>query len=188
MSAIYYIAKGQKTLGPCTLDDLRNFLAYGSIQRGDLVMQDGEEQWRPVATLMDVAENGESATGEGGLAKAPLRRRTIRYRDYERVPPEKRAGRVLKWIILGFLFFPPMLWRASVWTYSNRIFRSAADEDGYLKTWPRRVDVPLTLLIMVNAILWWIALTWLTNTGGPIVRDFLDALSSGMRSFGEILK
>lgn len=186
MSANYYIAKGQKTLGPCSLDDLRNFLAYGSIQKGDLVMRDGEEQWRPVATLMEIAADGSSAEGEEVLPNAAIRRRTIRYRDYDRVPIDQRAGSVLKWGILGFLFFPPLLWRAAVSIYSHRIFRSATNEDGYLKIWPRRADVPVTLLIMINAIVWWVAVTWVTNLSGPVVRDFLDALRAGMKSFGEI--
>jgi hypothetical protein len=38
--ALYYIAKGQKTLGPCSKDDLRNFLAYGSIRDSDLVKRE----------------------------------------------------------------------------------------------------------------------------------------------------
>lgn len=186
MNANYYIAKGQKTLGPCTLDDLRNFLAYGSIQKGDLVMRDGEGQWRPVATLMEIAADGSLAEGEEVLPNAAIRRRTIRYRDYDRVPIDQRAGRVLKWGILGFLFFPPLLWRAAVSIYSHRIFRSATNEDGYLKIWPRRMDVPVTLLIMVNAIVWWVVVTWVTNLSGPVVRDFLDALRAGMKSFAEI--
>jgi hypothetical protein len=187
VDASYYIAKGQKTLGPCTLDDLRNFLAYGSIQKGDLVMREGDPQWRPVASVMEIAASASSAAGEEALPNSTLRRRTVRYRDYERVPADQRAGWVLKWAVLGFLFFPPLLWRAAVSVYSHRIFRAEADADGYLKRWPRRMDVPLTLLIMVNGILWCFAVTWVTHHTGPVAREFFDALRAGLRSVREIL-
>jgi hypothetical protein len=83
----YYIAKGQKTLGPCTLDDLRNFLAYGSISHGDLVMRDGEDHWHPVASLQEMAAPEDVPEARERSASSLLpRRRTVRYRDYERVP------------------------------------------------------------------------------------------------------
>ncbi|MBL9132595.1 MAG: DUF4339 domain-containing protein [Verrucomicrobiaceae bacterium] len=185
MNASYYIAKGQKTLGPCTLDDLRNFLAYGSIQKGDLVMRTGEEQWRPVATLMEiVAEPG--VVSEDGAVQPALRRRTVRYRDYERVPPERRAGLVLKWLLWGFFLFPPLLWRAAVSIYSNSIFRRAANDDGYLKIWPRWIEALVTVLIMVNAIAWWTGITWLADASGAHFRELIDAMKSATRTIREM--
>ena len=59
MHSAYYIAKGQKTLGPCSKDDLRNFLAYGSIRDSDLVKREDEEQWRPVSTLLELHAEGQ---------------------------------------------------------------------------------------------------------------------------------
>jgi hypothetical protein len=177
----YYIAKGQKTLGPCTLDDLRNFLAYGSIQQGDLVMRDGEQQWRPVASLLEIAAEPETAVKEraGGLSLLP-RRRTVRYRDYERVPFDQRGGVVLGWMISGFLVFPPMLWRAAVSIYSHPIFGSKADENGYLNIWPRWPEVAVTLMIVINGIAWWALLAHGFEWISPFVREFIEA-SKGVR-------
>jgi hypothetical protein len=161
VSQAYYIAKGQKTLGPCTLDDLRNFLAYGSIAQGDLVMRDGEQQWRPVASLMEIAVADENAASleKGGLSFLP-RRRTVRYRDYERVPKDQRGSVMLGWIILGFLIFPPLLWRGAVSIYSHPIFSPKADGHGYLRVWPRWPEVTVTLMIVLNGILWWALWPW----------------------------
>lgn len=186
MNASYYIAKGQKTLGPCTLDDLRNFLAYGSIQKGDLVMRDGEQQWQPVASVIEIGGEAGSAeqAGASQQGNAGLRRRTVRYRDYERVPRDQRAGQMVKWMVLGFLFFPPLLWRAAVSIYSQSIFSRRTNEDGYLLFWPRWVEVLVTILIMVNAIVWWALVMFVVDAGRPFFRDFVDAMrafSSGMK-------
>lgn len=50
-------------------------------------MRDGEQQWRPVASLMEIAVADENAAPleKGGLSFLP-RRRTVRYRDFDRVP------------------------------------------------------------------------------------------------------
>ena len=179
----YYIAKGQKTLGPCTLDDLRSFLAYGSISQGDLVMRDGEQQWHPVASIQEIAapEDVSKARERSATGLLP-RRRTVRYRDYERVPLEQRAGKVLAWLTLGFLIFPPLLWRAAHAIFSARIFRRRTDENGYLICWPRWVEVLTTVLIVINGITWLslIALTW--SHAGPLVRDMMGAFGEGLNS------
>lgn len=172
----YYIAKGQKTLGPCTLDDLRNFLAYGSIQHGDLVMRDGEKQWHPVASLIEIAMAGEKDAPEekGALGFLP-RRRTVRYRDYDRVPRDQRGGVVLRWLVLGFLIFPPLLWRAAVSIYSHPVFSSQADENGYLRVWPRWPEMAVTLMIVLNGILWWALIVHGYEWAAPFLREFKEA-------------
>lgn len=179
----YYIAKGQKTLGPCTLDDLRNFLAYGSISQGDLVMRDGEQQWHPVASLQEIAapEDAPEARERSATGLLP-RRRTVRYREYERVPLNQRAGKVLAWLTLGFLIFPPLLWRAAHAIFSTRIFRRRTDENGYLICWPRWVEVLTTVLIVINGIAWLslIAIAW--SHAGPLVRDMMGAFGEGLNS------
>ena len=179
----YYIAKGQKTLGPCTLDDLRNFLAYGSISQGDLVMRDGEQQWHPVASLQEIAapEDAPEARERSAAGLLP-RRRTVRYREYERVPLDQRAGKVLAWLTLGFLIFPPLLWRAAHAIFSTRIFRRRTDENGYLICWPRWVEVLTTVLIVINGIAWLslIAIAW--SHARPLVRDMMGAFGEGLNS------
>lgn len=184
VNASYYIAKGQKTLGPCTLDDLRNFLAYGSIQKGDLVMRDGDQQWHPVASVIEIVGDAGSTEQAGKTSHTSPRRRTVRYRDYERVPRDQRAGQMVKWMIVGFLFFPPLLWRAAVSIYSQSIYSRRTNEDGYLLFWSRRPEVLVTILIMVNAILWWALVMFVVDAGAPFFRDFMDAMrafSSGMK-------
>jgi len=180
----YYIAKGQKTLGPCTLDDLRNFLAYGSISHGDLVMRDGEHQWHPVASLQEVSTSVEGVPDANDRSSSGLlpRRRTVRYRDYERVPLEQRAGQVLMWLSLGFLLFPPLLWRGAHAIFSARIFSRQTDENGYLTCWPRWVEVLTTVLIVINGIAWMslLALAW--TRAGPLLREMLDAFGDGLNS------
>ena len=106
----------------------------------------------------------------------------MRYRDYERVPVEQRSGKVLQWLVVGFLIFPPLLWRAAHAIFSERIFRRAADEHGYLICWPRWVEVLTTILIVINGILWLslIAIAW--TQASPLVRDMLDAFGDGMHS------
>lgn len=181
MNTNYYIAKGQKTLGPCTLDDLRNFLAYGSIQKGDLVMRAGENEWRPVAAMMEIAGEAGALAADGTVHPAS-RRRTVRYRDYDRVPPGQRAGKVLRWMVWGLLLFPPLLWCAAVSIYSGSIFRASTNEDGYLKLWPRWTEGLITMLIMVNAFMWWAGATWLVNATAPHLDGFMDAMQSATSS------
>lgn len=179
----YYIAKGQKTLGPCTLDDLRNFLAYGSISHGDLVMRDGEQQWHPVASLQEMAAAEDVPEARERSASGLLpRRRTVRYRDYERVPMDQRGGKVLMWLVLGFLIFPPLLWRAAHAVFSARVFRRQTDENGYLVCWPRWIEVLTTILIVINGIAWLslIAIAW--TQASPLVRDMMDAFGEGLNS------
>lgn len=182
MHALYYIAKGQKTLGPCSKDDLRNFLAYGSIRDSDLVKRDDEEQWRPVSSLLELHMAGQVLAD--GLTVKPVRRRVARYRDYNRVPYHQRGGVVLRRMIFGFLLFPPSLWRAAVSLYSDHIFRKRKDENGYLKIWGRWVEVLITGMIIVNALAWWAGISYASWIIGPGVRE----LSQGMGDALEVIK
>lgn len=184
MAPAYYIAKGQKTLGPCTLDDLRQFLAYGSIQNGDLVMRDGEQQWRPVATLLEIAGSTLQATEE--KPSILPRRRTVRYRDYARVPPQQQSGKVVMWMVTGFLLFPPLLWRAAHAIYSERIFSRQVDENGYLTHWPRWPEVFVTALIVMNGLLWLSLAATAWNQAGPMIREFIHAFRDGMKAAGDL--
>lgn len=182
MHAAYYIAKGQKTLGPCSKDDLRNFLAYGSIRDSDLVKREDEEQWRPVSSLMELQIEGQVVAD--GLTVLPTRRRVARYRDYYRVPYNQRGGTVLRRLIMGFCFFPPMLWMAAVALYTDHIFRQKKDENGYLIVWGRWVEVLATVLIILNAILWWMALSYASWILGPGLAE----LSKGLGEAGGVIK
>lgn len=180
--ALYYIAKGQKTLGPCSKDDLRNFLAYGSIRDSDLVKREDEEQWRPVSTLLELNMTGEVLAD--GLTMKPSRRRVARYRDYDRVPYNQRGGTVMRRMFFGFLFLPPFLWWAAVSLYSDHIFRRKKDENGYLMVWGRWVEVLVTFMIIINAIAWWAGITYASWILGPGLAE----LSNGMREAWDVVK
>lgn len=182
MHALYYIAKGQKTLGPCSKDDLRNFLAYGSIRDSDLVRRDDDEQWRPVSTLLELHSTGEVLAD--GLMVKPVRRRVARYRDYDRVPYNQRGGVVLRRMFFGFLFLPPMLWWAAVALYSDHIFRQKKDENGYLVVWGRWVEVLVTVMIIINAFAWWMGITYASWILGPGLRE----LSKGLGEAWDVVK
>ncbi len=176
--ALYYIARGQKTLGPCSKDDLRNFLAYGSIKDSDLVKNEHDEQWRPVSTLLELHAEGHISAD--GLTARPTRRRVARYRDYNRVPYNQRGGAVLRRMIMGFLFVPPLLWLAAVSLYSDHIFRQKKDENGYLKVWGRWVEVLVTIMIIVNAFAWWMAITYASWILGPGLQELLKGMGEAV--------
>lgn len=182
MHALYYIAKGQKTLGPCSKDDLRNFLAYGSIRDSDLVKRDDEEQWRPVSSLLELHMAGQVLAD--GLTVKPIRRRVARYRDYNRVPYDQRGGVVLRRMVFGFLIFPPLLWWAAVSLYSDHIFRRTKDENGYLRIWGRWVEVVVTVMIILNALAWWAGIAYASWIIGPGLRE----LRSGMGDAVAVIK
>ncbi len=182
MHALYYIAKGQKTLGPCSKDDLRNFLAYGSIKDSDLVKREDDEQWRPVSTLLELHAEGQVSAD--GLTVRPSRRRVARYRDYNRVPYSQRGGAVLRRMVLGFLLFPPLLWWAAVSLYSDHIFRRKKDDNGYLKVWGRWVEVLVPLMIIINAVAWWAGITYASWILGP----GLNELMKGLGEAGDVIK
>jgi hypothetical protein len=176
--ASYYIAKGQKTLGPCSKDDLRNFLAYGSIRDSDLVKREDEEQWRPVSSLLELHAQGLIVAD--GLTVRPLRRRVARYRDYNRVPYNQRGGVVLRRMILGFLIFPPLLWLAAVALYSDHIFRLKKDENGYLIVWGRWVEALVTIMIIVNVFAWWLAVSYASWLLGPGLAELMKDMGEAM--------
>ncbi len=178
MHALYYIAKGQKTLGPCSKDDLRNFLAYGSIRDSDLVKRDDEEQWRPVSSLLELHVAGQILAD--GLTVKPLRRRVARYRDYNRVPYEQRGGVVLRRMIVGFFFMPPLLWWAAVSLYSDHIFSRTKDENGYLKVWGRWVEVLVTAMIILNALAWWIGISYASWIIGPGLQELIKSMGQAV--------
>jgi len=176
--ALYYIARGQKTLGPCSKDDLRNFLAYGSIKDSDLVKHEHDEQWCPLSTLLELHAEGQISAD--GLTARPTRRRVARYRDYNRVPYNQRGGAVLRRMIMGFLFVPPLLWLAAVSLYSDHIFRQKKDENGYLKVWGRWVEVLVTLMIILNAFAWWMAITYASWILGPGLQELLKGMGEAV--------
>jgi hypothetical protein len=172
----YFLTKSGKTVGPCTLDDLRSYLAYGSVKDCDLTMRAGEQVWMPLRQLeeLQLDQSAES------LHEITRRRRIVRYREYERVPIKQRGGTVLQELLLGFLFFPPKLWRASATVFQERIFRRTTDEEGFLTYWPRWVETVVHFLLIVNAVVWVLMLWFLTSNAMPIMRELVGLLKTGI--------
>jgi len=172
----YFLSKGGKTVGPCTLDDLRSYLAYGSVADRDLVRRQDEEDWRELRQLEEL----QLDQGMDFVQDITRKRRVARYRDYEKVPLPKRAGWVLKEMAVGFFFFPRRLWRAAASVLQERIYRRAADEAGFLKCWPRWVEYLVQFMLIVNAAVWLLLLWIITSNSMPIVREVVKLMKTGI--------
>jgi hypothetical protein len=83
------------------------------------------------------------------------------------VPNDQRGGVVMRRMFFGFLFMPPLLWWAAVSLYTDHIFRRKKDENGYLLVWGRWVEVLATVMIIVNALAWWMGITYASWILGP---------------------
>lgn len=172
----YFLTKSGKTVGPCTLDDLRSYLAYGSVRDSDLTMRAGEEVWMPLRQLEEL-QLDQSADS---LQEITRRRRVVRYREYEKVPVKQRSGWVLQEMLLGFFFFPPKLWRVSATVFQERIFRRSVDQEGFLTYWPKWVETVMQILLIVNAAVWLLLLWLLTSNAMPIVRELVGLMKTGI--------
>lgn len=184
MEALYYISKGQKTVGPCTLDDLYSYIAYGSVRDHDLVRRDGTTEWAPLRTLAELEMHASDPITAKDIT---TRRRTARYRDYSKVPASRRAGVVLWRLIWGFLLFPPLLWKAAISIFQDRIYTSKKDERGYLCHWPRWVEPTVTGMIVLNGLIWVTLIWWVWNEATPLAREVAGVFSAGFKAFAEWL-
>lgn len=178
MEAHYYIAKGRKTVGPCTLDDLQGYIAYGSVGEDDLVRCEGSSEWVPLKQMEELRADLEdpSATAR----EITSRRRTARYRNYEHVPQQSRSGQVLSRLIWGFLLFPPLLWRGASSIYQGRVYSRKADAKGYLLRWPRWVEPVVSVMLVVNCLAWALLCWWAWNSSAPLINAFGQSLREGL--------
>lgn len=182
MEPHFYIARGQATQGPLSLADLESYLAYGSIADMDLVKREGSEEWVPISSLPEIQETHDAKGKNGSRTRKP-RRRTARYRDYQRVPLDQRAGTALRRIFFGFLFWPPALWKGGATIFADYIYRKAKDESGYLRIWPRWVEAFVSILIVVNLVAWAAGGMWITHHAAPVAREVGAVVRDGMREF-----
>lgn len=177
LEAIYYISKGKKTVGPCTLDDLYSYIAYGSVGDSDLVRREGANAWTPLRSLEELHLDPADAATARDITR---RRRTARYRDYGKVPVNNRAGVILGRLIWGFLIFPPLLWKAAIAVFQDRIYSAKKDAKGYLLYWPRWVEPVVSVLLVINALVW-AALVWLAwKEAFPITREMAKLFATGI--------
>ena len=83
-------------------------------------------------------------------------------------------------MILGFLFFPPKLWRASASVFQERIYRRSADQEGFLRHWPSWVETVVQVMLIVNAAIWLLMLWLLTSNAMPIIRELVGLMKTGI--------
>lgn len=172
----YYITKGRKTVGPCTLDDLLSYVAYGSVQPEDLVRRDGDSEWSPLSQLEELRSlDDPSGTRRQDITQ---RRRVVRYREYERVPEMFRSGVVLRRLILGFLFYPPSLWHGAGAIFHDRIYSREKDAGGFLLHWPRWVSSLAAAMLVINTLAWCVALGWIILEFETVARFVVDLVRS----------
>ena len=171
---MFYVSKKGKTIGPCTADEVHNFLLYGSISIEDLIQSEGEEEWVPVMSLPEFQSHiKDSDLGTGEKGKPSIRRRIVRLREYDRVPYPQRGGVVLSGLILGLLN-PIRLWKAAASVYENKIYRRAKDPHGFLKTWAAWTDTAVTLYLIAVLSVWAISAYWVIVKVSPIIREIIQ--------------
>jgi hypothetical protein len=57
----YYILEGEDTKGPYTIGQLRSMWGTGSITAKTMHCQEGDEQWRPLSSILDLLEPAPTA-------------------------------------------------------------------------------------------------------------------------------
>ena len=71
----YFLTKSGKIVDPRTPDDLRSYLAYGSVRDCDLTMRAGEQVWMPLRQLEEL----QLDQGTQSLQEITRRRRVLRF-------------------------------------------------------------------------------------------------------------
>lgn len=179
----FHISKGSHRIGPCTLSEVRAFLAYGSITMTDLLLPCGESEWRTVEEQFKrLAEEKAAYPTEPGAFYLFPRRRVFRYRDPASIPHSQRAETIITWTILGATVFPPLLWKAALSVFSNRIFTRQADDNGYLRHWSRLTEAWLAMLLLVNSLLVLVVIGIVWDWCRPVITDVTNAFQEGLRS------
>jgi hypothetical protein len=195
----FFIQRQGRTHGPCSFDELTNYLCYGSLKPEDLVWDQQADQWLPLQEVVNPApqeaEEQEELTGWRQIAanfwrsvlrwmeksdtSAQPRRRAVRFRDFFRVPDDQKAGPVLKNLALGTLVFPLYtlrLWGAAATLFSKRVFRDKKNEEGFLIELPRAFEGVAAVLIVINALAWMISIHWCSTVAWPVAVQLGDAV------------
>jgi len=175
LEANYYISKGQKVVGPCSLDDLFSYLAYGSMRDSDLVRREGSTEWTPLRSLEEF-----QSTDPATARDITTRRRTARYRDYTKVPENRRGSVILMRLIVGFFLFPPLLWKGAICVFQDRIYSGKTDAKGYLLCWPRWIEPVVSGMLVLNGLLCASLVWWVWKEATPIARELAAFFSTGI--------
>lgn len=199
----FYLSRQGRAHGPLSWEEIRSYLAYGSVSPGEMLSMDGRKDWRSLDEWREVVEGPVSSDDEAqGFSRKAARfmaalwqalkpaeakdglprRRAVRFREWEHVPENQRSTKVLSDILTGFLFFPPRLWSASSRVFSQHIFRKSSDDAGFLKIWPPVAETLCSTLILVNALWWTVLLFLLKQHAFPMFREAMLALHESMKS------
>jgi hypothetical protein len=178
----FYIARSGRTHGPLDWTEIERYFASGSLKPSDLVCAANTEQWQPLSEWQRLASGDmpeameEVAYADQGWLKRfttklfrrhsaetkcrqVLRRRIVRYREWDHVPREQRSTTNLRDLIVGFWFWPPRFIAACSRIFTQHIFRRAMDEAGYLKVWSPKVETFCAILIVLHCA-WWFFLVY----------------------------
>lgn len=159
----FQISLGGKEHGPFTEREVRAYLAYGSMKPDDLVRREGETEWLPAKSVLEFSDFDPDTQLTrtlltGDKPKPPPR--ILRYRDYDRVPEERRAARVLWRLFTGLIFRPLTLWRTASVVFTSNIYRRAKDPNGFHRIWPRWVEGVVATLVITHALAWASFIFW----------------------------
>jgi hypothetical protein len=188
------------------MDDLRAYLMYGTVKPTDAVWDEAAQIWLSLQDLLSPADSPRqdpppapkgwmnlltraaallTATPQSKANTIP--RRVVRYRDYHKVPPNQRAGRVLGHLIVGALFFPPWLWASCATLFSERLFRNTTDEQGYLRLLSSRFEILGALLLVLNTLAIAAGLWFFTTAIWPQIVSLLHSmLTAAQDLLGEV--
>lgn len=180
----YHILRDGIEHGPFTEREVRAYLAYGSMKPDGLVRRQGETEWLPAKSVMEFSDfDPETQTTRslltGDKPKPPPR--ILRYRDYDRVPEERRAGRVLWRLITGLIFRPLTLWRTASTVFTSNIYRRAKDPNGFHRIWPRWVEGVVATLVIIHALAWASFAFWAAPRARTLARVVLEQVEQAVK-------
>lgn len=166
---------------------MRTWLAYGSLKPDDLVRRADEEEWFPVRLFPEFSSIFSPPEGEpkSGLWKSPRpsapAQPTTRFRKFQYVPEEQRSGNVIRRLLSGFIWRPITFWSTAATVFTSKIYRNSKDEAGFLTTWPRWVEIPLTLLILLHAVMWTSAAFWVVPRANMVKNTIVESVHDVMQ-------
>lgn len=179
----FHISLGGKKHGPFTEREVRSYLAYGSMKPDDLVRREGETEWLPAKSVLEFSDFDPDtqitrALLTGDKPKPPPR--ILRYRDYDRVPEERRAGRVLWRLFTGLIFRPLTLWRTASVVFTANIYRRAKDPNGFHRIWPRWVEGVVATLVITHALAWASFAFWAAPRARSLAQVVVEQVQQAM--------